>query len=72
MIRNHIHKIFYLFSIMLGMAFVIRCVIDFINYDATNSAPFYVFVAVDALEFILPSLLVFILARILKKNRARN
>ena len=54
---------------MLGIAFVIRCGIDFINYDATNSAPFYVFVVVDALEFILPGLLVFIAARILKKKQ---
>ena len=54
---------------MLGIAFVIRCGIDFINYDVANSAPFYVFVAVDALEFILPSLLVFIAARILKKKQ---
>ena len=54
---------------MLGIAFVIRCGNDFINYDVANSAPFYVFVAVDALEFILPSLLVFIAARILKKKQ---
>ena len=63
------YKILYLFSIMLGIAFVIRCGIDFINYDVANSVPFYVFVAVDALEFILPSLLVFIAARILKKKQ---
>lgn len=69
MIRKNMHKILYLFSIMLGIAFIIRCGIDFINYDAANSAPFYVFVAVDALEFILPSLLVFIAARILKKKQ---
>ena len=69
MIRKNIHKILYLFSIMLGIAFVIRCGIDFINYDATKYAPFYVFVVVDALEFILPCLLVFLAARILKKKQ---
>lgn len=63
----------YFVSIILVVGFLVSVCIDYFTYDSTyNSAPFYVFIIVRGMEFILPALLVWIVARILKKKRNKE
>lgn len=55
-------------SLILVLVFVIRVILDYINYDAmVNSAPFSVFILVEAINFILPALLLFIAGLVIGK-----
>lgn len=66
-------KVLYAISILLAVGFVIRLGVDYFMYDkVANSAPFYAYVIVRALEFILPSAIVFIVARLLKKKTSQK
>lgn len=67
--KENIYKFLYYVSIALIIAFIIIVGIDYFNYnEIENSAPFYAFVLVRLLEFILPSIIIFIIAKILKKK----
>lgn len=66
--RKNLRKFLYGISAMLLAAFLIGVVADYAAYrPAEDSAPFYAFVLARAVEFVLPSLILFIVARI-KKN----
>lgn len=67
--KENIYKFLYIISIMLIVGFIIRLLIDYIKYDnINNSAPFYNSIIERLFEFILPSMLLFIVAKILKKK----
>lgn len=67
--KGNIYKFLYVISIFLIIGFVIRLVADYFKYNSIdNSAPFYTFIFVRILEFIIPSIIVFIVARIIKKK----
>lgn len=69
MSKTLIYKLFYIASIMLAAAFCVLVAIDAYKYSTTlNSAPFYVFVYARAIVFLLPSLITFIIGRILHKK----
>ena len=52
-------------SIILIVIFVIKTIINFYQYDEmTNSAPFYVWIIINALCLLLPALLVYIIGYI--------
>ncbi len=56
--RIDYNKIMYVVSILLIICFAIFVTYDYINYNKiTNSAPFYAFVFVRTLQFILPSVI---------------
>ena len=56
-------------SIILLLCFVISTVTGYMRYSATlNSAPFSVWVLVDAIYFIVPALLLFVVGMILRKR----
>lgn len=56
--KENIYKILYVISIILLSAFVIILGIDYFNYDKiNNSAPFYAFILVRILEFVVPSII---------------
>lgn len=60
---------FYIVSALLALAFCIRLGVDYAGYDAAvNSAPFYVFILERAFEFLLPSVVLLIVARVCKKK----
>ncbi len=67
--KENIYKFLYVVSIFLIIVFCIRLGIDYFNYDTyNNSAPFYTYVLVNGLEFIVPSIIVFVVAKIVKKK----
>lgn len=65
--KNNIYKFLYFISILLIIGFIIFIVLDYLKYDVSNSAPFYIFIIFRSIEFLLPSLICFIIGFILKK-----
>ncbi len=66
--KENMYKFLYAVCIFLVVGFVIRLGVDYFQYDnINNSAPFYVFVIARLLEFILPGIIVFVVAKIMKK-----
>lgn len=66
-------RVCYVASLILVLVFVIRVILDYINYDAmVNSAPFSVFILVEAINFIMPALLLFIAGLIIGKIKKKN
>ncbi len=67
--KENIYKFLYLVSVFLIIGFAIRLGVDYFKYDKySNSAPFYVFIIERVVEFIIPSIIVFIVAKIAKKK----
>ncbi len=67
--KRNIYKFLYAISVLLIIGFIIRLGIDYFKYDnSSNSAPFYVFIIERTVEFIIPSIIVFIVAKIAKKK----
>ena len=67
--KNKIHMIFYLFSIILTILFGVFTILDYFKYDdILTAAPFYVFVFVRCFEFILPAIICVIVGFILKRK----
>ena len=57
----------YILSLIIG--FIVILGIDYFKYDNyTNSAPFYTFILVRVLEFIVPSIIVFVSGTFCKKK----
>lgn len=67
--KENIYKFLYVVSIFLVIGFAIRVGVDYFKYDSYNNfAPFYVFILERLIEFIIPSIIVFIVAKITKKK----
>lgn len=67
--KENIYKFLYVVSIFLIIGFAIRLGVDYFKYDSySNSVPFYVFIIERVVEFIIPSIIVFIVAKIAKKK----
>lgn len=65
--KENIIKVLYAISISLIIVFLIILAIDYSKYDTyTNSAPFSTFIIIRTLEFIVPSIILFLIARRLK------
>ena len=65
-----ITKLCYIVSIVLVIFFFIKSVVDYSAYTTTlNSAPFYVWIAVNALYFLVPAVIVFSVGFIIKKKQ---
>ncbi len=65
--KQNIYKLLYLLCALLILGFCIGLGVDYFKYDGMfNSAPFYAFVLARAVEFIVPSIAIFAVARILK------
>ena len=57
-------------SVLLLIMFVVITVIDYSKYDAvTNSAPFTADILVRAMEFILPSIIIFVIAEFMNNRK---
>ncbi len=70
--KENINKLLYAISILLIIAFVIIIVADYFKYDnLNNSAPFYVFIITRMIEFIMPSVVIFIIGRMTKKKYSK-
>ncbi len=67
--RENLYKFLYFIDILLVIGFCIRLVSDYYKYKKeVYSAPFYIFICVRAIEFLIAALIVFAAARILKKR----
>lgn len=67
--KRNIYKFLYLVSVFLIIGFGIRLGVDYFKYDSySNSVPFYVIVIERAAEFIVPSIIIFIVAKFVKKK----
>lgn len=67
--RKNLQKKCNIISILLIVAFVIKTIVNFFQYDAmVNSAPFYVWIITNVLFLIIPALLVFIIGHFIDKN----
>ncbi len=67
--KQNIYKFLYLVCALLVLGFCVRLGVDYYKYDTVlNSAPFYTFVIVRAVEFIVRSIIIFIVARYLKNK----
>lgn len=68
--KKNIYKLLYVVSLLLLLGFVIRLSVDYMKYDITmTSAPFYIFIIERTIEFILPSIIIFVIGLIIKKKR---
>lgn len=61
-------KILYSASVFLLIVFCIIVSIDYSGYNITHSAPFYIYAVIRAIEFILPGIVLFIAAEIIKRK----
>lgn len=67
--KDNIYKILYIVSVLLIVVFAIMIGIDYLNYNTyINSAPFYVRILERSIEFVIPSIIVFGIAMIIKKK----
>ena len=67
--KKNIHKFLYVISALLVLGFAIHTIVDACRYDSMlTSFPFYAFVIVHAVEYLLPSIIVFVVALIVKKK----
>lgn len=67
--KENIYKFLNAVSILLIIGFLIILGVDYYNYNTyLNSAPFYVFIIARVAEFIIPSIIIFIVAKVIKKK----
>ncbi len=67
--KENYYKFLYFVGAILILGFFIRLGVDGFRYEISgNSAPFYFCIIERAVEFVLPSIIIFIVARILKKK----
>ncbi len=67
--KENIYKLLYAVLVMLVIGFSIRLGVDYFKYNThSNSAPFYAFIIERIVEFIIPSIIIFIVAKVVKKK----
>lgn len=70
--KENIYKFLYAVCILLIVGFIIRLSTDYFKYDDINtSTPFYTFIIERVVEFIIPSIMVFIVGKIMKKKYSK-
>ena len=69
--KQNYYKLFYLVSHLALIGFFIRIGVDYFKYDITSSNPFYIFIIERILEFIVPSIIFFLIGQILKKKNLK-
>lgn len=69
--KLNITKMYNVISIILMICFIVKTIFDYTQYSSTfSSAPFYLWIIANALYFILPTIIVFIVGIIIKmKNK---
>ena len=57
-------------SLILLIVFVVKSIVDYTQYSTSlNSAPFYLWVLVNALFLVIPAIILFIIGFIVKKKQ---
>ena len=71
--KSNTYKFLYVISALLASGFAIHTIVDACRYNSMlTSFPFYVFVLGHAVVYLVPSLIVFIVALIVKKKFANK
>ena len=71
--KANIYKFLYVITVLLVLGFAIHTIVDACRYDSMlTSFPFYAFIIVHAVEYLVPALIVFIAGLICKKKFARK
>ena len=71
--KLNISKLCYVISILMLIGFVINTILDYSRYNSTlNSAPFYLWILVNILCFIVPAIIYFIIGIVIKKKQKSN
>ena len=66
-------KVCYGISVLLVLGFIVNTIIDYSRYNSTlNSAPFSVWILVNAIYFVLPAAIVLVVGLVLGKKRSRK
>lgn len=61
--------ILFIISILCAAAFAVKTIADYFRYDPiVNSAPFYVWIIINALYFLIPSAISLTAGIIIRKN----
>ena len=66
--KENVYKFLYIVAIFLIIGFIIRLGADYFKYYEIYTLPFYYYIIERFLEFIVPSIIIFILARLIKKK----
>ena len=67
--KKNIQIICNIISALLAIAFVIKTIINFFQYDTLlNAAPFYVWILVNALFLLIPASIVFVVGIIVSRK----
>ena len=67
--KQNIYKFLYAISALLALGFAIHTIVDACRYDSMlTSFPFYAFVIGHAVVYLVPSLIVFVAALVVKKK----
>ena len=62
-------KVCYGLSVLLIIGFIVNTIVDYYRYNSTlNSAPFYLWIIVNAICFIVPAVIVFVVGLVIKNN----
>ena len=62
-------KACYTLSVLLVIGFIINTIIDYSRYNSTlNSAPFYLWIIVNAIYFIVPAIIALSVGLVIKKK----
>lgn len=70
--KENIYKFLYAVCMFLIVGFAIRLGADYLKYNnINNSAPFYTFIIERTVEFILPSIIVLIVGKVMKKKYSK-
>lgn len=68
--KNKASMVCNIVSIILWIAFIIKSIADYSQYSSTlNSAPFSLWVLVNALFLIVPAIIIFVIGTIIKKKQ---
>lgn len=66
-------NICYGFSALLFIGFIINTIMDYIRYNSTlNSAPFYMWIIVNAICFIVPAIILLIIGFVIQKKTRKD
>ena len=66
-------KVCYGLSVILFVGFIINTIIDYGRYNSTlNSAPFHIWVIVNAICFIVPAIILLIIGFVIQKKTRKD
>ncbi len=71
--KEKLLKICNLVAFIFALSFLLQLLRDWNVYNTTlNSAPFYLWVLADALQYLMPAAVVFLIGRVVKHQKDRE